>query len=66
VDSDGNVTSNYVITGKTVSAEFEQNTSETNTVERTITFEYLGQTASTTITQDVWMNKTYMIDLNDQ
>jgi hypothetical protein len=66
VDLQGNQISSIVITGTTTSSEFPQNTSETDTVERTITFEYLGMTASTIITQGVWVNQQYIIDLNDQ
>jgi hypothetical protein len=55
-----------VLTGTAVSEPFEQNTSETETVERVITFEYQGLTASTTITQGVWINQAYTIDLNNQ
>jgi hypothetical protein len=50
------------LSGTSISNEFPQNTSETNTVERVITFEYQGLTATTTITQGVW--KAYTIDLN--
>lgn len=65
-DTLGNTQTNITVTGDATSAEFEQNTSETDTVERTITFEYLGQTASTTITQGVWVNQDYTVDLNNE
>ena len=55
-----------IITGTTVSSEFPQNTSTTNTVQRTISFTYLGRTATTTITQGVWVNNSYTIDLNNE
>ena len=47
------------------SEPFPQNTSETETIERTISFTYLGVTATTTIIQGVWINKSYTLDLND-
>ena len=46
-----------IFTGKGVSESFAQNTSTTNTVQRTVSFTYLGKTATTTITQGVWNNK---------
>jgi hypothetical protein len=52
------------LSGTSISDEFPQNTSETNTVERAITFEYQGLTATTTITQGVWKNQSYTINLN--
>ena len=64
VDSMGNPITNITLTGTTVSNTFPQNTSETTTVKRVITFEYMGMTASTTITQGVWEPQGYEIDLN--
>ena len=46
-----------VFTGKVTSDSFEQNTSTTDTVQRTVSFTFLGQTATTTITQGVWLNQ---------
>ena len=46
-----------IFTGKGVSESFAQNTSTTNTVQRTVSFTYLGKTATDTITQGVWNNK---------
>ena len=46
-----------VFTGEVTSDSFEQNTSTTDTVQRTISFTFLGQTATTTIAQGVWMDK---------
>ena len=64
---DGTQKTGVILTGTAISAEFPQNTSTTKTVKRTITFEYQGLTATTTITQGVWVeNKTYTIDLNSQ
>ena len=59
-------TNGIIITGTTVSSEFPQNTSTTNTVQRTISFTYLGRTATTTITQGVWVNNSYTVDLNNE
>ena len=50
VDSLGNIITGVVITGTKVSEEFEENQSD-ETIERVITFEYMGVTATTTITQ---------------
>lgn len=60
------VINDVIVTGVTTSQSFEQNTSYTDTIEREITFEYLGVTASTTITQGVWLDVHYSIDLQDQ
>ena len=54
------------ITGEAVSSEFPQNTSYTDTVEREVSFTYLGVTATTTITQGVWVDAGYSVDLNSQ
>ena len=51
------------------SSEFPQNTSETSSVEREITIEYQGLTASTTITQGPMKPlppKNYSVELNNQ
>ena len=66
VDDIGNPITGVVVTGTATSADFGQNTSETETVERTITFEYVGMTATTTITQGVWIDREYTINLNNQ
>ena len=47
--------------GKATSDSFEQNTSTTDTVQREISFTFLGQTATTTITQGVWINKSISV-----
>ena len=65
-DSSGNIMNNVTVTGTATSASFAQNTSTTNTVQRTISYTYLGKTATTTITQGVWVNSYYTIDLNNQ
>ena len=46
-----------VFTGTETSSSFAQNTSTTSTVQRTISFTFLGKTATTTITQGVWVDK---------
>lgn len=56
----------FVFTGTATSEEFPQNTSETETVERVISFTYMGVTATTTIVQGVWVNSSYSVNLNDQ
>lgn len=56
IDYKGETVTGFVEEGTAVSAEFPQNTSETETVERTITFEFMGVTASTTIIQGLWIN----------
>ena len=50
-----------VFTGKVKSESFAQNTSTTNTVQRTISFTLLGKTATTTITQGVWVNPSISV-----
>ena len=46
-----------VFTGKAISESFEQNTSTADTVQRTISLTFLGKTATTTITQGVWLSQ---------
>ena len=55
-----------IVTGIATSHSFDQNTSYTDTVERVITFEFMDMTASTTITQGVWLDKKFIVNLNDQ
>ena len=55
--------------GVLTSSEFPQNTSESSSVERKITIEYQGLTASTTITQGPMKPlppKNYSVELNNQ
>ena len=47
--------------GKATSDSFEQNTSMTDTIQRTVSFTFLGKTATTTITQGVWINKSISV-----
>ena len=63
---DGSQVTGVILTGTAISAEFPQNKSTTKTVKRTITFEYQGLTASTTITQGVWKTAKYTVVLNNQ
>ena len=48
-------------TGKVTSDSFEQNTSTTDTVQRTVSFTFLDKTATTTITQGGWINKAILV-----
>ena len=50
-----------VFTGKGISNSFEQNTSTTDTVQRTVSFTFMGKTATTTITQGVWVNRSITV-----
>ena len=50
-----------VFTGKATSDSFEQNTSTTDTVQRTVSFTFFGKTATTTITQGVWINRSISV-----
>ena len=65
---DGETQIQRTITGNAVSDTFEQNTSTTET--RTLTISYIepksGLTATTTITQGVWVDQQYTVDLNSQ
>jgi hypothetical protein len=65
IDYKGNTVTGFIKEGTVVSAEFPQNTSGTETIERIITFEFMGVTASTVITQDVLKN-LYTVNLNNQ
>ena len=50
-----------VFTGKATSNSFEQNTSTTDTVQREVSFTFFGKTATTTITQGVYINKAIFV-----
>ena len=65
VDISGEVITNQSVSGVVTSENFPQNTSLTDTIERTITYTYMGITATTTITQGVWVNQGYELVLND-
>lgn len=60
----GNI-SNFTVTGTAESAIFGQNTSETETITREISFTYVGVTATTTITQDVFVPEMYIEAIDD-
>lgn len=53
-------------TGTEESESFPQNLSKTETVEREVSFSYMGITATDTITQGVWIDPGYTVDLNNQ
>ena len=53
------------VTGTATSEAFPQNTSYTKPVKREVSFTYMGVTATTTITQGVWVDSSYTLDLND-
>ena len=50
-----------VFTGKGISNSFERNTSTTDTVQREVSFTFMGKTATTTITQGVWVNRSITV-----
>ena len=50
-----------IFTGEATSDSFEQNTSMTDTVQREVSFTFLGKTATTTITQGVWVNRSITV-----
>jgi hypothetical protein len=54
------------VSGTDTSETFPQNTSETNTVERTVSYTLLGVTATATFTQGVFVPAYYTVDLNGQ
>jgi hypothetical protein len=64
-NTSGDVITNQ-LSGTSTSNSFPINESETETVEREITFEKFGLTATTVITQGVYIPKGYTINLNDQ
>ena len=66
VDLKGDMLENVRLSGTATSDVFEQNLSTTDTIQRTITYTYLGVTAETTITQGTWVNHQYTLDLNNQ
>ena len=62
----GAYSENVVVTGTVTSEEFAANESYDNTVTHTITFTYMGVTATTTITQAAKVPAHYVVDLNNQ
>ena len=50
-----------IFTGKEVSESFAQNTSTIDTIQRTISFTFFGKTATTTITQGIWINQNITV-----
>lgn len=65
VDYFGNIVDNILQEGEVTSEEFGQNESD-EAVTRTISFTYMGVTATTTITQDVIPPQSYTVVLNSQ
>jgi hypothetical protein len=65
VDMEGNLLEGLVKTGQVVSDAFPQNTSYIDNIEREISLTLEGFTATTTITQGVWIDKYYSVDLNN-
>ena len=59
------VSKSETITGTAISDEFPRNPSTTESIERTVSFTYLGQTATTTITQGPFIECSYTISLNN-
>ena len=64
LDDDGN-TITKTITGEDA-VEVGQNTSTTNSVTKTVSYTYMGVTATTTITQGPWVDASYTVNLNSQ
>ena len=63
LDKNGNTTT-VTRTGTAISESFPQNTSMTDTIERIISFTFMGITATTTIIQGMW--SAYTVNLNNQ
>ena len=60
------VIKDIVITGEEASSPFGVNPSLTESIERNISYSYLGKTATMTITQGPSLAKGYTVNLNDQ
>lgn len=54
------------LSGKERSEPFDANTSTTETVKRTISFTFMGVTATTEITQGVYLAQSYEVELKEQ
>ena len=65
VDLNGNILNNIVLKGTSKSEEFPINTSDEE-VLRTVSFTYLGKTATTTIKQGKYVPASYSVDLNNE
>ena len=65
VDDSGN-TVEVRKTGTFESESFPQNTSTTETITRTISFTYMGVTASTTFVHGIYIANEYTVNLNNQ
>ena len=64
LDGDGNTVTKTITGEDTV--EVGQNTSTTNSVTKTVSYTYMGVTATTTITQGVYNSSYYSVNLNSQ
>lgn len=61
----GEMLYNMEMSGEDTSEEFPQNTSYVDSIERVISYTYMGVTATTTIIQDALVPQYWTIDLND-
>lgn len=57
--------SGVTVTGEGISNTFEPNTSTTESIEREVSFTYLGMTATTTITLSPYIERFYTVNFND-
>ena len=57
---------NVTVTGTGISSSFAQNMDKSSTKTRTVSFTYLGKTATTTITQGKYNLCSYTVNLNNQ
>lgn len=64
IDYNGNLVQNVIFSNDVTSDDFGVNESQTDTIEQTITYEFLGVTATTTITQGVYI-LLCEVDLNN-
>lgn len=62
----GDMVYGVTLTGTVTSDEFPQNLSQTETVQREVSYTYLGHTATTTITQGIYVPAYYTVNLNSQ
>ena len=60
------ILNDIVLTGEDVSSSFDVNPSPTESVERKISYSYLGKTATTTIMQGPSFPKAYTVNLNNE
>ena len=60
------VPKSQIVTGTAQSSQFSKNSSTTESIKRTISFTYMGQTATITITQGPAVDSRYTISTNNQ